>query len=133
MRRSLAAGLLVAALSVVSTSAVFARGPGPQQLADAGWDCFLPPPEFNPNVHCAPPGQLAKVISGEARAATFMAFATTDLASRTAELLGTERLIRSDLYNGQPCPTDPPSFEYSSLFPRFGWAYHICHTFESPW
>ena len=42
-------------------------------------------------------------------------------------------MIRGDLFNGQPCPTDPPSFEYSWLVPRFGWDYFICHTFDSPW
>jgi hypothetical protein len=63
----------------------------------------------------------------------FLTFATTDLDAESAPLLGTERLIRSDLYRGQPCPTDPPTYQYSSLEPRFGWDYHICHTFDSPW
>ncbi len=63
----------------------------------------------------------------------FLTFETTDLDAESAPLLGTERLIRSDLYRGQPCPTDPPTYQYSSLFDRFGWNYHICHTFDSPW
>jgi len=50
-----------------------------------------------------------------------------------APLLGTERLIRGDLFHGQPCPTDGPSFQYSWLYPRFAWDYYICHTFDSPW
>ena len=56
-----------------------------------------------------------------------------DLDATSAPLLGTERLIRSDVFHGQPCPSDPPSYQYSSLFPRFGWDYYICHTFDSPW
>jgi hypothetical protein len=107
-------------------------GLSPAQLTRAGWDCLLPPP-FNPNVHCSPPGQLATIISGEAESGIWFAFATDDLSATDAPFLGTERVIRADLFNGQPCPIDPPSFEYSWLFPRFGWDYYICHTFDSPW
>src|SRR3954451_304809 len=133
MRRLLFSTMLVVALSGLWTSSALAAGPGPAQLARAGWDCFLPPLDFNPNVHCAPPGQLAGVVSGQARAAMFVAFATSDLRARSAPFPGPERLIRADLYHGQPCPTDPPSYQYSSLEPRFGWNYMICHTFDSPW
>ena len=132
MRRIVIAGVLAAMVSVPG-SAALAQGSSPAQLTQAGWDCLLPPVEFNPNVHCAPPGQLERINAGEARAAMFVAFATTDLDATSAEFLGTERLIRADLFRGQPCPTDPPSFEYSWLFPRFGWDYYICHTFDSPW
>jgi hypothetical protein len=132
MRRLLIAAVL-AVLAALPVSAVSAQGLSPAQLQRAGWSCLLPPPEFNPNVHCAPPGQLEDVTSGEAEAAMFLAFATSDLHATNAPLLGTERMIRADLFHGQPCPTDPPSFQYSWLFPRFGWDYYICHTFDSPW
>jgi hypothetical protein len=121
---------LVAAMPVATVSAT---GIGPAQLQKAGWDCLLPPPDFNPNVHCFPPGQLAGVISGEAVMATVFAFATSDVGATEAPLLGTERMIRADRFHGQPCPTDPPSHQYSWLYPRFGWDYYICHTFDSPW
>jgi len=133
MRRMFIALAVVASISVVAAPAVMAQGVGPAKLAAAGWDCFLPPLEFNPNVHCAPPGQLDGIVSGQARSAMFVTFATTDLSASSATFLGTERLIRADLYHGQPCPTDPPSYKYSSLFARFGWNYVICHTFDSPW
>lgn len=132
MRRLLIV-VVLGLLAALPVSTVSARGVSPAQLQRAGWDCFLPPPEFNPNVHCAPPGQLEGIVSGEAAAGMFLAFATTDLDATDAPLLGTERMIRADLFHGQPCATDPPSFEYSSLFPRFGWNYYICHTFDSPW
>jgi len=125
--------MVLGLLASLPVSTVSAQGVSPAQLQRAGWDCFLPPLDFNPNVHCAPPGQLAQVILGEAAAATFLAFATTDLGATDAPLLGTERLIRADLFHGQPCPTDPPSFEYSWLYPRFAFDYYICHTFDSPW
>lgn len=133
MRRLLMGLVLVVGVAVVPSSAALAQGLGPAQLTAAGWDCFLPPLDFNPNVHCAPPGQLAGIVSGDARSATFVTFATTDLEATSAALLGTERLIRADLYHGQPCRTDPPTYTYSSLYPRFGWDYFICHTFDSPW
>jgi hypothetical protein len=110
-----------------------ARGISPAQLTKAGWTCILPPPEFNPNVHCLPSDQLAGVASGEARVVISLAFATDDLNATEARLLGTERMIRADVFAGQPCPTDPPSLGYSWLYPRFGWDYYICHTFDSPW
>lgn len=115
---------------------------GPAQLQRAGWSCLLPPP-FNPNVHCFPPGQLEGVLAGTARTALTVAFATDDLTAEDAPRLGTERMIRADLFHGQPCPTDPPGTEgetsnpslyrWSWLYPRFGWDYYICHTFDSPW
>ena len=119
-------------IAAVAATAAHAQGSSPAQLARAGWSCFLPPP-FNPNVHCAPPKQLEGVISGEAAAATFLVFRTDDVNSENAPFVGTERLIRGDLFHGQPCPTDPPSYQYSSLFPRFGWDYYIGPTFDSPW
>jgi hypothetical protein len=131
--RRIAIAFVASVVLALPSSTALAQGSGPGQLAEAGWDCFLPPLDFNPNVHCAPPGQLERIVSGEARAAMFMTFATTDLETTSAEFLGTERLIRSDLYRGQPCPTEPPMYTYSSLLPRFGWNYHICHTFDSPW
>jgi len=133
MRRPLTILLLVTAISALPGVTMAASGIGPGKLGGAGWDCFLPPLDFNPNVHCAPPGQLEAIASGKARTGMFVAFATTDLEANSADFLGTERLIRADLYHGQPCPTEPPTYTYSSLYPRFGWDYYICHSFDSPW
>lgn len=132
MRRLFLVLSLAALLGAVAAPAAVARGLSPAQLTAAGWDCLLPP-AFNPNVHCSPPGLLEKVVTGEAEAGFWFAFATSDLGATDAALLGTERVIRADLFQGQPCPTDPPSYEYSSLLERFGWDYYICHTFDSPW
>lgn len=134
MRRLLFLSVVVALLAPAALfpTAAVAQGVNPARLAAAGWDCILPPP-FNPNVHCAPPGSLEAILSADAEMVVWLAFATDDLGATDAPLLGSERMIRADLFNGQPCPTDPPSFEYSWLFPRFGWDYYICHTFDSPW
>ena len=131
-RRLVAMVVVVAATAAISAAGASAQGLSPAQLTRAHWTCFLPPP-FNPKVHCAPPGQLEGVASGTARSATFLVFDTADVTSEDSPFVGTERLIRGDLYHGQPCPTDPPSYEYSWLFPRFNWDYYICHTFDSPW
>ncbi len=53
---------LLAALTLPVGPAV-AGGPSPAQLTRAGWTCILPPPDFNPNVHCLPANQLAGVVS----------------------------------------------------------------------
>jgi hypothetical protein len=129
MRLVMIVAVVIAAVAATSAQA---QGSSPAQLTRAGWSCFLPPP-FNPNVHCAPPKQLQGVISGKAIAAMFVVFRTDDVNSEDAPFVGTERLIRGDHFHGQPCPTDPPSYQYSWLFPRFGWDYYICHTFDSPW
>jgi hypothetical protein len=126
-------GLLMLLLATTPAAAASAHGAGPAGLQAAGWDCILPPPDFNPYVHCFPPGQLAGVTSGSAALVTTLTFATSDLGASEAPLLGTERMIRADRFHGQPCPTDPPSYQYSWLYPRFGWDYYICHTFDSPW
>jgi hypothetical protein len=132
LRTVVAAATALTCLVAMPMSAI-AGGLSPAQLTKAGWTCILPPPEFNPNVHCLPSDQLAAVVSGEARVVISLAFATDDLGATEAPLLGTERMIRADVFAGQPCPTDPPSLGYSWLYPRFGWDYYICHTFDSPW
>lgn len=143
MRRLITLVVLAGAAAGVLVASAPGAAVSPAQLAKAGWTCFLPPP-FNPNVHCAPPGQFEAIESGQARAGMFVAFATNDLNATSAPRLGNERLIRGDLFHGQPCPTDPPGgppgastrpplYEWSWLYPRFGWDYYICHTFDSPW
>ena len=125
---------------------VQAKGISPAQLQRAGWSCVNPAGAFptNPNIHCFPPGKLQGVIAGTAETTVILTFATPDANAEDAQLLGTERMIRADLFNNQPCPTDPPGgpsgatsspplYEWSYLGPRFGWDYYICHTFDSPW
>jgi hypothetical protein len=140
---TIAALLTVAVLSVAPGAS--AQGVSPAQLTQAGWDCVNPAAAFpaNPNVHCFAPGQLAGVVAGTAASAHVITFATPDVNATQAPMLGTERMIRADLFHNQPCPTDPPGYpgvttspplyEWSYLGPRFGWNYYICHTFDSPW
>jgi hypothetical protein len=132
--------LAISAIALFAASAAWihpaSADPSPAQLTKAGWTCFVPPPETNnPNAHCAPPGHFEAGVSPSWR---LFAFQTGDVAATEANFQGTERLIRSDLYHGQPCPTDPspddpPTYLYSDVEPATGLDYHICHTFDSVW
>jgi hypothetical protein len=146
MRRFITMVGLLGLVAGVAASGVQAKGVSPAQLQRAGWSCVNPAFAFpaNPNVHCFPPGHLEGVIAGTAATAHLLTFATPDVNAEEAPLLGTERMIRADLFHNQPCPTDPPGgppgaagspplYEWSYLGPRFGWDYYICHTFDSPW
>ena len=146
MRRFITIVGLLGLVAGVAVSGVQASGVSPAGLQGAGWSCVNPAFAFpaNPNVHCLPPGQLEGVIAGTAATALLLTFATSDVNAEEAPLLGTERMIRADLFHNQPCPTDPPGgppgaasrpplYDWSYLGPRFGWDYYICHTFDSPW
>src|SRR4029450_13695091 len=93
MRRLITLVVLAGAAAGVLVASAPGAAVRPAQLAKAGWTCFLPP-QFNPNVHCAPPGQLEAIESGQARAGMFMAFATDDVNSDDAGLLGSGRRVR---------------------------------------
>jgi hypothetical protein len=126
MRRFIITGILAAAVAiVVGTAGASANGPDWNQLDEQGWDC---PVVFNA-VHCAPPGGLARVASGEAETMTFLVFSTND-----GSFLGTELIVRADVFNGQPCPTDPPSRQYTHLNEPphdIGLDYYACHRYDS--
>ena len=117
--------LFVLALAVGQP--VAATESSPAKLTKAGWDCIV---VFGA-VHCAPPGGLARVLSGAAETMTFSVFGTTDPTATQAPFLGTELIIRADLFHGQPCPQDPPSMEFTYLLPLIGLDYYACHHYDS--
>jgi hypothetical protein len=136
-------GLVVA---LAAAAGAQANGVSPAKLTRAGWSCVNPAAAFpaNPNVHCFPPGKLEGVIAGTVSTTLLLTFATPDVNAEEARLLGSELMIRADLFNDQPCPRDPPGgppgaesspplYQWSYLGPRFGWDYYICHRFDSPW
>ena len=92
------AAVLAAALAIVAPAA--AEGVTPAQLTKAGWPCFVPPP-FPDRIVCGNPGlglpPVPPVADGRP-AYTILLF------NRDGSFRGTEHLIRSDLYHGQPCP-----------------------------
>jgi hypothetical protein len=107
------------------------NGVSPASLHAAGWDCL----DVVHAVHCAAPGVFETVGSATAETFSVLVFETRDPASDDAPFLGTEFNIRADLFQGQPCPTDPPSREYTYLGPGgldIGLDYYACHRFDSP-
>ena len=65
---------------------------------DKGWMCFN---VEGLGVHCFSPGALSSPAS-----ISILVFDTDDPTDMDAPLLGSEILIRADLYAGQPCPTE---------------------------
>jgi hypothetical protein len=122
MRRTLVSTLLVAAILLSFAAPVGAARVNPVSLTDAGWTCA---PVLGA-VHCFPTGQGATTATISA-----LVFAGTDPTSAKAAFLGAEHLIRADLFAGQPCPTDPPTFQYTDLRPIAGLPYFACHTYDS--
>lgn len=106
------------------------NGVSPATLHAADWDCIYAVHA----VHCAAPGVLDDVTTAAAEAFTVLVFDTTDpLSTDASTFLGSEFNIRADLFHGQPCPTDPPTREYTYL-PDIGvpFDYYGCHRFDSP-
>jgi len=105
-----------------STAANQAHGLSPKQLSDSGWTCFNVP---TLGVHCSPPGEEWPPTEPVVQLLYF--FNTTDPSSDVPDFTGTETLIRADIFNGQPCPTEP-SGEYTFL-PDIGIPldYYGCH------
>lgn len=112
--------LLVLAVSMLLLGAVpatgWARGVTTTQLEQAGWICF--PAGAGP--HCIPPGALASDAS--------IPVLVFDGWGSGGNLLGTELLIRADLYAGQPCPQDEVEFLPASAT-GLGNDYYACHHF----
>jgi hypothetical protein len=118
-------GLLIAVVATAAAVVGSAGGGGSRTLAQAqaaGWDCN-PLVLIGGHYHCSPPGRpsVADIIAG------------TDLPSVEHQVFlpdgmfaGTEILIRADLYERQPCPTD----QWLPVPPAGPVQYHACHHFD---
>ncbi len=123
------AAVVAAVILMATPSSASASGLSPGALGDQGWLCV----DAVHAVHCIPPGLKANVFNQQAEAFTALVFDTRDPADRDAPFLGTEFNIRADLFHGQPCPTDPPTGQYTYL-PDINVPidYYACHRFDSP-
>lgn len=119
MLRIVLASLVAALAAGIATVAASGGGLTAQQLIDAGWDCVTPQGD---NVHCT------KEIEALGRD-DYVSFRVFSAA--TGEFLGTELLVSVDAYKGQPCPTDPPSRQYTDLRPILGLPYYACHRYDT--
>lgn len=94
-------------------------------LGDSGWSCFIPA-GFD-EVHCASPGAFTSDETFH-----FMVFDTTEYADSSAALLGTEHIIRADLYKGQPCPASGEDHFHPLDLTGDGVAdYYACHLYSA--
>jgi len=126
-RAPLILGLFVGLLAtgaLAGTAAPAGAATAPQ-LEKAGWVCIAPVPVTDEQ-HCARPGGFQRFVTEDVKALNFLVF---DASGQ--EFLGTEHNVRGDIFHGQPCPTDPPSYEYTYLGPIFGLDYWACHRFDS--
>ena len=120
VRRAVVLLCLTGAFTVVGVTAGpgLAGGPSPEQLAAAGWTCFVPPVPGS-GVICFNPAQGRPPIPplGEEGRATYMVMRWT----LAGEFEGHVHLIRPDLYAGQPCAQTGAPYVFN---PRIG--YYEC-------
>ncbi len=130
-RRVIAMVGAVLLVTLALTSVASAGGNSPGHLSEKGWNCFDPDGPGPLTVHCMPPGAGASSASMSVKV-----YDTVDPTATDAGFLGTEILIRADLYHGQPCPQDGlEEYEGLDLFPPpFGDGaidYYACHHYET--
>jgi hypothetical protein len=97
MKTKVAGIAVVVLLLALSATSVLAAGSNtPAQRGTAGWLCVVAGPHGW--VHCFPPGAFASSAS-----LPVQVFDAEEPASSEGDFLGTEILIRDDLYRGQSC------------------------------
>ena len=123
MRKKVSSVFVLLALLVMTvTSVVYAQGNSPAQLSSAGWFCTDVP---GLGVHCFAPGASRSSASIQVKV-----FGTDEPTSTDAPFLGTEILIRADLYAGQLCTQDGGG-EYHLLAGAFPDDYRACHFYDT--
>ena len=132
MRRMLIVGVLMLVVGAATfVSVASSKSSSPAQLTAAGWSC----PVLLGLVHCLPPGTSMK--SAGSPSLTALVFNTTDSTATEAGFLGTEHVIRADVFEKggaqqPPCPQDPPTYEYRDLrTTALGIPYYACHHYDS--
>ena len=115
--------------AVVLAAPSFSKRNSPAQLTAAGWAC----PVLLGAVHCLPPGTGLRDPSSPSL--TALVFAGTDSSATEATYLGTEHVLRADVFEKggrPPCPQDPPTYEYRDLRTTdLGIPYYACHHYDS--
>lgn len=109
-------------LLLLAATVGYAQGHTADQLEEAGWTCFPIPIGGVVWIHCFPP---ATDLSGDPPATIQVKV----FDEPGHPFLGTELLIRADLYNDQPCPQDGKD-TYDDLSEE-GLPYFACHHFDT--
>lgn len=95
--RRLVIAIVALAASLVAVAP--ATAVTPDQLRNAGWTCFVPPP-FPDRIACGNPGLGLPLAPPDPNGPpAYNAF----IFDRSGNFRGTELLIRADLYHGQRC------------------------------
>jgi hypothetical protein len=120
--------ILIAVLGVAwaagNSTGATAKGVSPDKLNEDAWDCVGFGELGN---HCGPEGWLESMLTREAEVVTLLVFSSSD-----GQFLGTETNIRADLYQQQPCPTDPSLEGKYTDISGLGAPYFACHHYDSP-
>jgi hypothetical protein len=118
--RLMLALVAVAAIFAVAAATASADGLTAAQLQAQGWACRIPPGETLLN--CRSPG--SEPLPAGPTEVNFLVFDATGTT-----FLGTEHLIRSDLYAGQPCQGTPTgTYDFIPVGP----GYYGCYHFDLP-
>ena len=111
MKKKVLVALFALVLILVGVSAVSA----------GEWLCFPAGPDSN--IHCIPPGKAGLMDQGKLPPS----LQTQVFHHDTNDFLGTEMLLREDIYNGQPCPQDHlEEWELLDDIP-----YYACHHYDT--
>jgi hypothetical protein len=115
-RVTVALAIVAVALGVAATAAS-AGGLTAAQLQAQGWTCRIPAGETLLN--CRSPG--SEPLPAGPTEVSFLVF---DASGTT--FLGTEHLIRSDLYAGEPCRGTPSgTYDFIPVGPGYYGCYHF--------
>jgi hypothetical protein len=91
-------------------------GLSPAELMERGWSCRVTPVG---TTACSPPGRGLPVFGApEHRPPTYLVHV---FSTATSEYLGFGRMIRTDIYEAQPCPSTGVAYTY---LPHIG--YYEC-------
>ncbi len=109
VRPAIAGAMIAEELGLTTEAASLSPG----DLATHGWDCRPAPAPFT-SVGCSPPNQIHPLaLPGPPPPADRPATLTL-LVFDSGVLLGTNLLIRSDLYHGQPCKVTGGPYRFIS-------------------
>jgi hypothetical protein len=109
--------LLMSALAIFTASGTALAGNTAAKMARAGYDCF-------------PAGPSTWTHCWRAEKIGFPALPVKVFTEDGSEFLGTELLLRADVYEGQSCPQDGLEF-WSLLDFGDGLFYYACHHYHT--
>jgi hypothetical protein len=112
------ANMAIGSTGAALTEKEFTGQPTPGELTARGWTCITPP---TPNrIACSHPTQGFPVFGNPPPADRPAGFSIW-LFDGAGNFLGIEKLIRTDLYNGQPCESTGLEWQF-----RAGVGYYAC-------